>query len=195
MQKRLSIPVLLFGFVVLCGAERSGDGAAVEQTAHSGGDMFPAAQIYFNTRSHPIKLEALKKHLESQVGGSYRLIEWKGYTTTIPQLLIEDNPSWTLQIEDDADYVPAEIQEIAEDRKKDLTAEEHNSLRACNARLEAMAHQDQHLPQAKDGPMVLFATTSLDPSKSTVRKVLVEVAKFVDGFAYDLVNDKWITKR
>ncbi len=53
--------------------------------------MFPAAQIYFNTRSHPIKLEALKKHLESQVGGSYRLIEWKGYTTTIPQLLIEDN--------------------------------------------------------------------------------------------------------
>jgi len=194
MQKRLSIPVLLFGLLVFCGADPPNEEVAVAQTLNSGGEMFPAAHIYFNTRTHPIKLEALKKHLESRVGGSYRLIEWKGFTTTIPQLLITDSPSWTLQIEDDPDYVPEEIREVAEDRKKDLTTEEHNSLLACNARLEAIAYQDQQRPQA-NGPIVLSAITSLDPSKPTVRKVLIEVANFVDGFAYDLTNGQWITKR
>jgi hypothetical protein len=48
--------------------------------------MIAAAQIFFNTQTHPITLEQLKKHLETKLGGTYSLIEWKGYTTTIPQL-------------------------------------------------------------------------------------------------------------
>jgi hypothetical protein len=157
--------------------------------------MIAAAQIYFNTRTHPITLESLKKYLEAKLGGSYSLIEWKGYTTTIPRLLIEGSPSWTLQIDDDADYVPQEIQELVDEAKGALDAKEQVLLRACNARLDAMAYKDQQLPEVKDHAIVLRATTALDPFKAAVRKVLNEVATFAEGLAYDLVNGKWITKQ
>lgn len=190
-----------FIFAVMLGLFCGGPGRQVQEepeaipNTRAGGPMFAAAQIYFNLNSHPVTLEKIKKHLETKTGGGYRLVEWKGFTTTIPQLLIKGNPSWTLQIENDASYVPEEIEEMAEQAKGILSSGDLEILRSCNARMEAMACEDQKMPVPRDGVIVLKAATSLDPANPAVRRVLHEVATMVKGLIFDNVHGKWITKQ
>jgi hypothetical protein len=194
MKKYLLIIVLLFGILCACSEQKVKKESEAAPLFHSGGSMFPAAQIYFSMNSHPITLEIIKRHMETKIGGEYSLIEWKGFTTTIPQVLIKGSPSWTLQIDNDASYVPEEIKELAEEAKSLLNAKDLAILRSCNARMDAMAYEDQKLPNPKDGRIVLNAATSLDPTNPAVRRVLNEVADLVGGLIYDDVNGKWIPK-
>lgn len=154
--------------------------------------MFAAAEILYNTQSNPVTLDALRDHLRKTLGGEFELTEWRGHGTVIPQLLVKGDPSWTLQIEDDPEYVPEQIAEHAEWALGVLPDEAVAKLRQCNATLAAMGTSEQAPPREVDGQIVLVAGTSLDPRDPDVRRVLFAVAEFVDGMVYDLTEGEWI---
>jgi hypothetical protein len=154
--------------------------------------MFAAAEIFYNSQANPVTLEALRDHLRRTLGGEFELTEWRGHGSVIPQLLVKGDPSWTLQIEDDPEYVPEQIAEQAEGAVGVLPEEAVAKLRQCNATLAAMGISEQAPPQEVDGQIVVVAGTTLDPGDPDVRQVLLAVARFVDGIAYDLTEGEWI---
>jgi hypothetical protein len=184
---------VLIGALLACqpsGTRKSESGS----TLVSGGEMFAAAEILYNGQSNPVTLEALRDHLKARLGGEFELTEWRGHNTVVPQLLVKGKRSWTLQIEDDPEYVPEQIAERADEAVGVLPDEEVAKLRQCTATLAAMGISEQASPREVDGQIVLVAGTTLDPNDPDVRRVLLAVADFVDGFVYDLTEAQWIQR-
>lgn len=156
--------------------------------------MFPAAEILFDSRSHPVTLEALRDHLEKTLGGEYALTEWRGYAVVIPQLLVRGAHPWTIQIEADPEYVLDQIAELADEAVGVLSDEAIAKIRRCNATLVAMGASEQAPPPVIDGHVYVVAGTTLDPTDPEVRRTLLAAAALVDGLVFDLTEGEWIER-
>ncbi len=160
-----------------------------------GGEMFPGAQIFFDKGERPVTLTGLREHLQSTLGAECRLTEWRGFATVVPQLHVSVSTPFTLQIEDDSEAVSAQIEEWLEDSQGVLTKGQVAKLRRCNAVLVCIGASGQKPPEVRDGKILIVAGSSLDPSREDVRRAILEVSRFVDGFAYDLMQGIWILEK
>ena len=152
--------------------------------------MFASAQIIFvNTEGDGCLtwlFEALPKHVPFPCSRT----EWRGFSTVIPQMLVETSPvPLTIQVDDDAEYVPEEIQELADDLEKKIADDVCEQLRKCNARLDIMTATPNE-PQMTEDAIVVVAQTDLDPAASDVNDVIRTLARLVDGFIHDCVNGR-----
>lgn len=149
--------------------------------------MFSAAQIIFNNRSNPTDLDKLMGFLAKVVTHRVSKTQWVGFSTAIPQLLVETTPPFTIQIEDDPGYVPEEIAEIVDNEEEPLSPSQRERLRQCNVRLDVMSTVPPPSGESSSGIFVI-AQTNLDPSLPVVAHVLESIAKHLNGFVVDCVN-------
>ena len=139
--------------------------------------MFVAAVIPYDPEEHVFTLEDLLDHLSANVSFQCAMTEWRGFSDAIPQLRVETAVPLTIQIEDDPDLVPDEIQDLADRAGSALSPDWVEAVRQCTARLDVQ--------EADTGP-------TLDPSHPDVESVVIEIARFVDSVVYDNVNDEWL---
>jgi hypothetical protein len=154
--------------------------------------MFSAATIPFDPEEQDFDIQDLLEHLAASLPFECKRVEWKGFATTVPQVRVATAVPLTIQIEDDPDYVPDDLADLADRAEGVLAAEWVAVLRRCGAKLEVMA-ADVPLPEVdENGALHLVAETPLDPSHPDVEAVLIETARFVGSLAYDNVNDEWL---
>src|ERR1700704_2396110 len=139
--------------------------------------MFVAAVIPYDPEEHVFTLEDLLDHLSANLSFQCSMTEWRGFSDAIPQLRVETAVPLTIQIEDDPDIVPDEIEDLADRAAGALPPDGVEAVRQCTARLDVQ--------EADTGP-------TLDPSHPDVESVVIEIARFVDSVVYDNVNDEWL---
>src|SRR4051794_4691236 len=128
--------------------------------------MFVAAVIPFDPEEHVFTLEDLLDHLLANLSFQCALTEWRGFSDAVPQLRVETTVPLTIQIEDDPDIVPDEIEDLADRAGKALSEDWVEAVRQCTARLDvqeadsgptprgagaASAHGEQERPQRGRG--------------------------------------------
>jgi hypothetical protein len=154
--------------------------------------MFSAATIPYDPKEQDFTLKDLQEHLSAHLALECTLVEWQGFTTTAPQVRVATSVPLTIQIEDDPDYVPDDLADLADRAEGVLSAEWVEILRHCAAKLEVM-EADTDLPEPDEkGAIHLIAETRLDPSEPEIEAVLIEIARFAGSLAYDNVNDEWL---
>ena len=140
--------------------------------------MFAAAVIPYDPDDHVFTLEDLQEHLAANLAVDCTLTEWKGFDGTVPQVRVATAVPLTLQIEDDPDYVPDDLADLADRAEGVLSEDWVEVIRQCTARIDVQEAED--------------AAPRLDPGEPDVEAVLIEIARFVDSLAYDNVNDEWL---
>src|ERR1700710_208357 len=146
--------------------------------------MFSAATIPFDPEERNFTLQELRDHLSAHLAVECTLVEWQGFSRTVPQVRVATAVPLTIQIEDDPEYVPDDLADLADRAQGLLSAEWVAALRRCAAKLEVM-EADLALPEPDgEGALHLMAETRLDPSHPDVAAVLVEVARFAGRRAH-----------
>jgi hypothetical protein len=146
--------------------------------------MLAAATIPYDPEEQDFTLQELQEHLAANLSIECSLTEWQGFDAAIPQVRVATAVPLTIQIEDDPDYVLDDIADLVDRAEGLLSAEWVNALRQCAAKLEVMEADDSEAEGA--------AEARLDPSQPDVEAVVIEIARFVGGLAYDSVNDEWL---
>src|SRR3954468_19180302 len=100
--------------------------------------MFSAATIPYDPEEQDFTLKDLQEHLAATLAVECTLIEWQGFSMTIPQIRVATGVPLTIQIEDDPDYVPDDLADLVDRAEGLLPAEWVEALRRCAAKLEVM---------------------------------------------------------
>ena len=163
--------------------------------------MFASSQIIFVNARGDACLEWLFAELPKHIPFRCSRTEWVGFTTTIPQILIETAPvALTIQVDDDPEYVPEEIAELADEMESKLPPDVHAELKKCNARLDVMSASSNE-PEITEEAITVVAQTDLDPQSDQVDRVVRALSKLCNGFVNDCIyggllcpgDDTWIT--
>ena len=155
--------------------------------------MFPAAQVIFLNRQNGRLLDWLLLHLAEHVRFKLSRTEWRGFTTTIPQIRVATGPvELTIQLDEDPRYVAAEIKEFADRVRGRIDPAVLAALLQCRSRLDIMS-VDVPKPRVGEKPktVTVEATTNLDPKDTDVEAVLTTLSDLTGGFLLDLVNDRF----
>ena len=151
--------------------------------------MIAAAHVIFVNRSGEMCLQWLSVEL-AKMGVDCTPTEWRGYSTVIPQLLVKTYPvALTIQVEDDPEYVPEEIAEMAEDARRLIDDHAYSTLMSCKTRLSIMSTTPPRREET-DRQVVVWAQTDLDPETPDVERVLLALSTITDGFLVDCVNGR-----
>jgi hypothetical protein len=139
--------------------------------------MLAAACIPYDPEEQVFGLEDLRDHLAASLPYECALTEWEGFSGPVPQVRVATAVPLIVQIEDDPEFVPAEMAGLAEEAEGVLAGDWVQLLRRCTARLDVTEADEE---------------TQLDPTQPDVEAVLVEIARFVDGLVHDNVNGEWL---
>jgi hypothetical protein len=152
--------------------------------------MITAAHVWLrNGHGHGL-LDWLRTSLAA-AGIASEPTEWRGYAAVIPQLLIHTKPvALTIQVEDDPEYVPDELEELVEEVTGIAAGTHVDALASCNARL---ALQSTSPPRRleDEGSVTVFAQTDLDPASPEVDALLATLSRLTGGFTVDCVNSRF----
>lgn len=153
-----------------------------------------AAQIIYEDTERKVTLDYLMRTLEACLPYKASLTEWRGFGAVIPQVKIETDPPFAIQIADNPEYVPEEIQEYADtaDEEKTLPPESVTALRRCRSRLEIVTCRPTSIVQGGAGGILTWQPTDVDPSIPEVRAIILFLANLLGGFAHDDLNAGWI---
>ena len=153
--------------------------------------MIAAAHVIFDGSNDTRDLAEILSHLQNKIPFPCSLTEWQGYSMVIPQIRVETHVPLTIQIDDDPEYVPEEIQELAAEAVGILSIEDVEKLRRCRVRLDIMSANPPRIEET-DESISLYAETDLDPADDDVQRVLSALANFMRGYVFDCVNGKWL---
>lgn len=152
--------------------------------------MITAAHVWLRNGHGDGLLDWLRTRLAA-AGVSSEATEWRGYKAVIPQLLVDTKPvALTIQVEDDPEYVPDELEELVEELSAIAAAAHIDALACCNARL---ALQSTSPPRRLEDErsVTVFAQTDLDPALPEVDALLATLSRLTGGFTVDCVNGRF----
>jgi hypothetical protein len=150
--------------------------------------MISAAQVIFASERPDGCLDWLSAELPRRIPFTCRRTQWRGRTITIPQILVATSPvELTIQVEDNGDYVPEEIADLAEDARSHIDEAAYARLRRCNARLDLMSTTPPRRTESNT-TITIVAETDLDPAYPDVEEVLAALSNLTGGFVLDCVN-------
>jgi hypothetical protein len=131
--------------------------------------MLAAALIPYAPEERNFTLQDLLEHLTAKLGLECTLTEAEEYDEPVLEIRVATSTPLSIRIQDDAELV-----------------------QRCTARLEVGESEDEWVEPDENGVMELDSDSNLDLTLSDVRAVVLELARFVDGFAYDNVNNEWL---
>jgi hypothetical protein len=150
--------------------------------------MTSSAHICYNSKRFGLTLPDIAKHLRENSSWHVTVTEWSGYGIVVPQLLVQTPIPFLIQIEDDPDWVPGEIQEIIEWEGLDPNSEIAQRIAQCNARLAIQSTTPDQV--INDGSSITVSTlgTAIDPSEFEISDVLSVLCRKIEGVIHDCVN-------
>ncbi len=154
--------------------------------------MLAAALIPYVPEERNFTLQDLLKYLTSKLGVECELTEVEEYGESIPEIQVKTSTPLSIRIEDDADLVYDDLGYLAENGEGILPLDWFDVLLRCTARLEVGESEEEWVEPDENGVMELDVYSNLDLTLPDVRAVVLELARFVDGYAYDYVNDEWL---
>ena|SRR5436305_1085053 len=154
--------------------------------------MLAAALIPYVSEERNFTLQDLLTYLTSKLGVECELTEVDEYGEPIPEIQVKTSTPLSIRIEDDADLVYDDLGYLAENGEDVLPLDWFDVLLRCTARLEVGESEDEWVEPDENGVMELDVYSNLDLTLPDVRAVILELARFVDGYAYDNVNNEWL---
>ncbi|MDF3845136.1 hypothetical protein P3W55_25790 [Pseudomonas citronellolis] len=150
--------------------------------------MTSSAHICYNSKRFSLTLSDIAKHLRENSSWHVSVTEWSGYGTVVPQLLVQTPIPFLIQIEDDPDWVPGEIQEIIEWEDLDPNSDIAQRIAQCDARLAVQSTTTDQV--INDGSSITVSTlgTAIDPSNFEISDVLIVLCRKIEGVIHDCVN-------
>ncbi len=150
--------------------------------------MTSSAHICYNSKHTGLTLSDVAKHLRENASWHVSVTEWSGYGMVIPQLLVHTPVPFLIQIEDNPDWVPGEIQEIIEWENLDQNAEIAQKIAQCDARLAIQSTTPDQV--ISDGSSITVSTlgVAIDPCDPDISAVLVMLCRQLEGVIHDCVN-------
>lgn len=161
-----------------------------DATPTSSSGVVAVAEIIFEQPNPPFTIDTLMTVLQKRLPYACARTQWVGFTTVIPQIRIDAPTPMILQIDDDPEYVPDEIKELAAAAVKAFGPKIAAKIARCRVRLEVMSVEPSQAV-VKDKTINVVATTQLDPSVAPVKDVLKTTADTVHGYVFDNVRGKW----
>jgi hypothetical protein len=159
-------------------------------TPDSSSGVVTAALIVFEQPKPPFTIDSLMTTLKQRVPYACTRTQWVGFTTVIPQIRINSPTPIVLQINDDPEYVPDEIEELVPEAKNAFGQQVAARIARCRVRLEVMGVEPNQAA-VRDKSVTVVATTQLDPSVAPVKDILKTVADTIHGYVFDTVHGKW----
>ena len=150
--------------------------------------MTSSAHICYNSKRLGLTLSDVARHLRENSSWHVSVTEWRGYGMVIPQLLVHTPTPFLIQIEDDPDWVPGEIQEIIEWENLDPNAEIAQKIAECDARLAIQSTTPDQV--INDGSSITVSTlgSAIDPCDPDISDVLMLLCRKLEGVIHDCVN-------
>jgi len=150
--------------------------------------MIPGALVPYVLEEHDFTLQDLLEHLASKISFACTLTE-----SDLPEVRVETSMPLAIRIEKDPALVYDDLGYLAEDGEEVLPDEWIDGvLLRCTARLEVGEAGWRAPKPDKKGVLHIDNDSRLDVRRPDIRAVLLEIARFVNGYAYDNVNMKWI---
>jgi len=156
--------------------------------------MLAAALIPYAPEERNFTLQDLLAHLTAKLGFECTLTEAEEYGEPVLEIRVATSTPLSIRIQDNAELVHDDLGDLAEDGEGVLPLPWFDVLLRCTARLEIGESEDEWAEPDENGVMELDSESNLDLTLPDVRAVVLEVARFVDGFAYDNVNNQWLTE-
>lgn len=112
--------------------------------------------------------------------------------SVIPQLRIYASRNIALQLEDDPEYVPEEIQEMAKDARTEaiLSDDILRKMALCDSRIDLHTCASTEVHEVYNQGFVFYEPADIDPSEYDVLNILLLINKYVNGFLWDNINGR-----
>jgi hypothetical protein len=154
--------------------------------------MYAAAMIPYVAEEHDFSLQDLVDHLSANLTTRCAVTEVEEYGESIQEIRVETSTPLSIRIEDNAELVYEDLGDLAERAEGALPPEWIAVLLRCTARLEIQEADVEWVEPDENGAVEVDLYSDLDLTLPDVEAVIVEVARFMDSFAYDNVNDEWL---
>jgi hypothetical protein len=154
--------------------------------------MIPAAYIPYVAAEHDFTLQDLLEHLTAKLGLECTLVGVEESAEAVPEIRVSTSMPLCIRIEDNAELVYDELGYLADDAEGVLPAEWIDVLLRCTARFEVQESEIEWVEPDEKGIAELDLESELDLTLPDVLAVVLEIARFVEGYAYDVVNMEWL---
>ena len=146
--------------------------------------MFPAASILYSPP--PQQCAEILAVLVPKLSVPVRQIESQGFASIIPQVLVEANPPFVLQPEEQ-EFVAEDIDGLRDVLIVGLTTSEFEQVRMVRGLVDVFGTRD---PAAvvSDGVIAALAQTSIDVRNIEIESLIFEVADLLGGWLVDHVT-------
>ncbi len=155
--------------------------------------MSASAQICYNSKKSKVNLQIVKDLIEKETEWKAVDVEWRGYGLVIPQILVCSPLPFTIQLEDDPEWVPEEIQEFGHMAKIKESDEILEQLAECDAMLSISSIEQDQIIENSHSINVSTINTAINPSHPEVAKIIYIIGSSIDGILFDCVNGKLTT--
>lgn len=150
--------------------------------------MTSSAHIFYNSKRVALTLADVARHLRENAPWHVSLTEWSDCGIVIPQLLVHTPTPFLIQIEDDPDWVPGEIQEIIGWENLDPNGQTAQKIAQYDARLAIQSTTPDQV--INDGSSITVSTlgAAINPCDADISDVLMLLCRKMDGAIHDCVN-------
>jgi hypothetical protein len=140
------------------------------------------AFILFDSRKHEVTLASLRSWFEA--GGVHCSVgSWRFADASVPQLELQTEPPFAIQINRNANVVTEETADLLENGELEVSPSDFPRARTCTARLEIVSGAQPRISPLPEGG-VLTSTADADLSSPSVRHLLRHLASFLGGWLW-----------
>ncbi|MEA2600767.1 MAG: hypothetical protein QOF89_1759 [Acidobacteriota bacterium] len=154
--------------------------------------MTPAAYVPYVAAEHDFTLQDLLEHLTARLGLECTLAQAEESAKPLPEIRVATSTPICIRIEANAERVYDDLGDLAEDAEGLLPAEWIDVLLRCTAWFDVQESEIEWVEPDENGVVELDFESELDLTLPDVRAVVLEIARFVDGYAYAVVNMEWL---
>ena len=140
------------------------------------------AFILFDGRQHEVTLESLRTWFEAG-GVRCSVGAWHFAGASVPQLELQTEPPFAIQINSNADVVTEETADLLEGGELEVLPADFPRALACTTRLEIVSGAQPRVSPLPEGG-VLASTANADLTSPSIRRLLRHLASFLGGWLW-----------
>ncbi len=120
--------------------------------------------------------------------------EWKFGASAVPQIRIGTIPPIALQLDEEPERVPDEIQELLDDYGDLLDETALAAARYSRSRLDVVSCEQSRIDHFPEGG-ILVRTPNAELDSPNVQLALGQIAGVVRGWVFDNINGRWLISK
>jgi hypothetical protein len=150
-----------------------------------------SAFIIFDNSQRRLTLPDIFLQLRDSVGFDCAMTEWRFGESVVPQIRVATAPPIALQLDEDPDIVPEEIQEMLDSDADSFDEGSLAAARRCRSRVEIVSCEPTQAEHFPEGGIVTHSP-NVDMDSADVQLALRRFTDFLRGWGYDNINGRWM---